>query len=126
LKANLTDIFKVVIVGFVLLWLFIITFRVQKSVPNTSEKILEACKELVANQTKEDLSNIPPVILPAGPAVQHGQMRYQNLVLWKNDEFKIEVKCFARSSKSSAKAVIDKLIVNGEDLTNLIKREERN
>ncbi len=115
----------VVIFGFALLLLFRATFRTNKSNPNPSEKILKTCQELVANNIDVDLSNISPVVVPVGPSVQYGQMKYQELVLWKNDEFKVEVKCFARSHRTNAEAVIDKLIVNGEDKTNLVRREER-
>lgn len=125
MRGRWTGIFWIVIFGFALLVLFVATFRVNKSVPNTSEKILKACQELVTNQKYIDLSNIKPVILPAGPSVQYGQLKYQELVLWKSDEFKVEVKCFARSHKTNADVLIDKLIVNGEDKTNLVRREER-
>jgi len=114
-----------VIVGFVLLLLFTATLRANQSVPNTSEKILKACQELVANRIDVDLSNITPVLVPVGPAVQYGQLKYQELALWKSEEFKVEVKCFARSHKTNADVIIDKLIVNGEDKTDLVRREER-
>ena len=125
MKAGWTNVFWIVIFGFTLLLLFKVTFRTNKSNPNTSEKILKTCQELVAKKIDVDLSNITPVIVPVGSAVQYGQMTRQELVLWKNDEFKVEVKCFARSHKTNADAVIDKLIVNGEDKTNLVRREER-
>ena len=109
-----------------LLLLFTATFRANKSVPNISnKKILKTCQELVTNQIDVDLSNITPVIVPVGPAVQYEQLKYQKLVLWKSDEFKVEVKCFARSHKTNTDAIIDKLIVNGEDKSNLVRREER-
>ncbi len=57
--------------------------------------------------------------------MQYGQLKYQQLVLWESDAFKVEVKCFARTHKTLNDAVIDKLIVNGEDLTSLVRRKER-
>ena len=81
------------------------------------------CEKLIFSHTSEELKGIEPRFTIIGG----GTYSYkQRLVFWQNDEFDVNIQCAASKRNEFDEIRIYSFIVNGEDLTNLVKREERN
>jgi hypothetical protein len=122
LKIN-WEFLIIVILTLPCVWLFgRYVFSKQKSTDYRVE-ILEVCEGLIERHTTENLKGVDPRIVPVGGGGLHSTS--QPLALWKSEEFNVDIQCVIRFFGPNRELVIDKFIVNGEDKTNLVRREER-
>ena len=124
LKINWNLIY-LFLIGAVVIAFAVFTLPRKSDKSNPDQLLLELCKKVINEVTSEDISNVPVKMVPVGG----GKTRYgyrQTLALWQNEELKVDIRCVGRGlSNMSGTPVIDQLIVNDEDKTNLIRREER-
>lgn len=104
-----------------------IAFLGLKDVPknyNSNDKdLLAKCEMLVFDYTQVDLKGIHPKFSRTGGGGAYGYS--QDIVFWKNENFDVDVTCIGHKRNKSDELKIDGFVVNGEDLTGLVKLKER-
>jgi len=90
--------------------------------PTEKELVLSSCIDLVSKYDGADISRIEPLIMTKSGGVTVG---YQTLeVIWKQDEWKLNVRCEGYKRLQSGEFVFVSLYSNDKNLTGLVRREE--
>ena len=113
----------VAIISLVVLIAFLGLKDVPKNYNSNDKDLLAKCEMLVSDYTEVDLGGVYPKFSRTGGGGAHGY--HQNVVFWKNDEQGVDVKCIGRKRNKLDVLKIDGFVVNGEDLTRLIRLKEQ-
>ena len=113
----------VAMILFSALMVFLFVKFVPKKSKGDYEDLLVRCDELIANYSDINLNGISPKFAISGGGGVYGYS--QDIVFWKNENFDVDVKCIGHKRNKSDELKIDSFVVNGEDLTELVRLEEQ-
>ena len=91
--------------------------------PTEKELVLSSCVDLVSKYDGADISRIEPLVITKGGGGRFGSQTLE--VIWKQDEWKLNVRCEGYKRLESGEFVFVSLYSNGKNLSRLVRREER-
>ena len=95
-----------------------------RNLENVSDSVLAECRRLATKHVPGVTDGIDVAVVPVGPGGRASRAS-ETLVLWKNDELDVDVKCIGRVGVQSQAVKIRSFVSNGESIKIMSKREER-